>query len=202
MVKINLGCGPSGIDGWENYDWGLMPFLGKYRINILLSKIGVLEKDYGFPWPKIKLVDIRKKIGKKDSSVDYIYCSHVLEHFEKSETLGVLKECKRVLKRNGFLRIVLPDLEIIKKIKNADNFNKAYLGIDKEMYKSFLGKLKLFFIRPHLWMYNLESFTKMLNEAGFKNVYLKKYRVGNVPDLERLDLEIHQELSFYVEASN
>ena len=202
MVKINLGSGPSGVNGWENYDWGLLPLLGKFKINLLLAKIGLLSKDYAVYWPNIKLSDIRKKIPKKNNSVDYIFCSHVLEHFEKYQSLNVLIECKRVLKKGGWLRVVLPDIEKIRKIADAETFNKAYLGIDKSKYITMINKLKLFFIRPHLWMYNIESFTLLLREAGFKEIIIREYRQGAVPDLDKLDLKIHHDLSFYIEACN
>ena len=91
MVKINLGSGPVSAKGWKNYDWGLLPILGKYRLTSIFIKIGILPKTYDWQWPKIELVDIREGLPDSDKSVDYIYCSHVLEHFEKNEALSILR---------------------------------------------------------------------------------------------------------------
>ena len=197
FIKLNLGCGPSGTDGWLNYDWGLLPILGKYPIiRRLIIKMGLLSKDYDVSWSKIKLVDIRKTLPLENNCVDFIYCSHVLEHFEKWETEKILNECKRVLSKNGVMRIVLPDLEkIIKNKKDADEFCREFWGFEKDKKWGISGK----FIRGHEWMYDKKSFEKVLINAGFENIKFLEWKKGECLDLERLDLEIHKKLSFYVE---
>jgi hypothetical protein len=59
-----------------------------------------------------------------DQSVDVLYHSHVLEHFEKDVGLKFLWECMRVLKFGGVLRIVVPDLEQITRayLTSVDNW--------------------------------------------------------------------------------
>jgi len=201
MRKINLGSGPASARGWINYDWGLMPFLGKYRLVSILVWLKILGSEYDWCWPKIKLVDIRDEFPDEDRSVDYIYCSHVLEHFEKSEAVAILKECKRVLRDKGLIRIVLPDLKkIIKNYNGADSFNREFFGYDKDKYIGLLGRLKKVFIREHKWMYDSRSAGKLLSEAGFKNIRLCSYRKGAVPNINELDLEQHRKISLYLEA--
>jgi predicted SAM-dependent methyltransferase len=203
MRKINLGSGPASFRGWANYDWGLLPVLGKYRFTSIFIKLGLLSKDYDWKWPKIELVDIRKKLPDGDSSVDFIYCSNVLEHFEKYEALNILKECKRVLKSKGIMRIVLPDLnKIIKYRSEANTFNREFFGFDKDLYVGIMGRIKMFFIRGHKWMYDKDSARNLLKEAGFKNIYIRGFRKGLCPNLEKLDLKMHQDLGLYIEARN
>src|SRR3990167_10543436 len=85
-VKLNLGSGPTGINGWINYDSGVLPMLSKVpAIRHLICSFGLLPKNYDVVWPEIQLVDIRNKFPLEDSSVDYIFCSQVLEHFDKYE---------------------------------------------------------------------------------------------------------------------
>lgn len=201
LVCLNLGSGPIWCEGWLNIDWGLLPLLGSWGINRWLCKWGILGKDYDVKWPQIVLRDIRGILPYTNASVDYIYCSHVLEHFEKWETGKILKECRRVLKKGGVMRVVLPDIDIIRKISNADEFNQVMVGYDRNLFSGLMGKIKLLAIRPHRWMYNFKSFKKLLTGAGFVNVKKSSYRSGSIPGLKKLDLEIHQKLSFYVEAS-
>ncbi len=202
MKKLNLGSGPNSARGWINYDWGLLPFLGKFKLTSILVKLGLLDKSYDWKWPKIELVDIRARLPDDDKSVDYIYCSHVLEHFEKEAAINILKECKRVLKDKGIIRIVLPDLnKIIKNYEGADKFNREYFGFDKDLYVGFLGKIKRLFIRGHQWMYDTNSAKQLLKEAGFKNIKSCSFRKGSVPNLESLDIEQHRKISLYLEAS-
>jgi len=150
MLKINLGSGPTSAVGWENFDWGILPLLGMLRINILLSKLKIIEADYGVVWPKIRLWNIRKELPFMDNKVSYIYCSNVLEHLQPRETIKVVTECHRVLKKGGKLRVVIPDLDIlIKKYKDPDTFNNEYWGYEKKKYRSFKEKVMERFIRPH-----------------------------------------------------
>lgn len=47
----------------------------------------------------------------KDGTVDEIYASNVLEHFPHTDTVDVLKEWRRVLKKGGLLRVSVPDFD-------------------------------------------------------------------------------------------
>ncbi|KKQ31643.1 MAG: Methyltransferase type 11 [Candidatus Shapirobacteria bacterium GW2011_GWE1_38_10] len=203
MRKINLGSGPASCRGWTNYDWGLLPILGKYKLTSIFVKLALLPRDYKWKWPKIELVDIRKGLPDEDKSVDYIYCSNVLEHFEKFEAITILRECKRVLKDRGLIRIVLPDLtKMMKKYKNAESFNREYFGFDKDLYVGILGNIKKLFIRGHQWMYDAEEARELLKIAGFNKIKIMRFGIGACPDIKRLDLKMHQELGLYIEAGN
>lgn len=195
IIKLNLGCGPSGIDGWLNFDWGVLPFLSKFLvIRKWLVRFNILSSNYDVAWPQIKLVDIIKGLPLDDKLVDYIYCSHVLEHFEKYETMSILYDCQRVLKKNGVMRIVLPDLKkIVTSYKNADVFNKVFFGYDKDKKNIFN-----YFIRGHQWMYDTKSIGLLLKPI-FSKVEVKKFGVGTVPDLDKLDLKEHKDHSLYIE---
>lgn len=201
MIKINLGSGPASAEGWINYDWGLLPFMGKFRLTSFLVKLSILDRAYDWKWPKIELVDIRHELPNEDKSVDFIYCSHVLEHFEKEEAISILKEARRVLKKKGRIRIVLPDLsKMIKNYKSSESFNREYFGFDKDLYVGFLGKFKRLFIRGHQWMYDAKSAKELMLLAGFKEVKVCSFRKGLVPDLNVLDIEQHAKIGLYLEA--
>lgn len=59
--------------------------------------------------------DVRK-LPYKDGTIDEIFASHIIEHFNYYEAKEVLKEWKRVLKKGGKLIIETPDfLESCKK---------------------------------------------------------------------------------------
>jgi hypothetical protein len=52
-------------------------------------------------------------IPAPSQSVDMVYHSHLLEHMDQEEGEDLIKECFRVLKPGGILRVVVPDLERI-----------------------------------------------------------------------------------------
>jgi len=86
MRMINLGCGAHSIDGWMNVD------SRKTGDNVIVH-------------------DLHQGVPFEDNSIDVVYHSHVLEHFARSDATFFLRECYRVLKPGGVIRIVVPDLE-------------------------------------------------------------------------------------------
>jgi len=224
MRKINLGCGPVGKDDWINIDWGILAFLHASPLFLkLLMALRLLPPEYSVKWPgNLLLRDCRRKLPFGDSSVDYIYTSHFLEHLKRFETEKVLKECRRVLKDGGILRVIVPDLELILKrytdrdrqffidsfhrddrnvvlnLSLGDLLSGIFYPEANKIQQTRLKKIASFFIRPHLWMYDSDSLTQLLKSCGFKAVEKNKFREGSVPDLDTLD--VFPEISIYLEA--
>src|SRR5271163_2177762 len=100
MVKcLNLGCGSRFHPDWVNLD--LYPSS-----------------------PTVQQWDLQKEFPFPDGSFDVVYHSHVLEHFSRRDGLRFLERCCKVLRPEGILRVVVPDLErIVKLYVNA--FNNA-----------------------------------------------------------------------------
>lgn len=94
---INIGCGNRFHPDWTNID---IVAQGKEVIQYNLTK--------GIPF--------------KDHSFEVVYHSHVIEHIPLEAVDSFIKDCYRILKPNGIIRIALPDLEQICKeyIKNLD----------------------------------------------------------------------------------
>lgn len=208
-IRVNLGCGPSGLDGWTNFDWGALPLLSKMPwLRRVLVKAGVLPAGYDTPWPRIRLVDIRKRLPLGTNSVTFIYCSHVLEHMERWQALHVLRECHRVLAPGGAVRIVVPDLALIcrqylegEDDRPAHSACRILWGHPKDIRPaSAIARFSRSFIRPHEWCYDHAEMERLMRDAGFSEVRHCEFRQGAVDDLDRLDLEGHRPHSMYVEA--
>lgn len=97
MKYLNLGCGNRFSEDWVNIDF--------VRSGLNVKSYNLLE---GIPYP--------------DKYFDVVYHSHVLEHFNKKDAVYFINECYRVLKPNGVIRVVIPDLEQIVKeyLKNLE----------------------------------------------------------------------------------
>ncbi len=213
LIKVNLGCGPVGIKGWINYDSGVLPLLSKYpKFRHLVCTLGLLPKNYDVVWPNIELLDIRKKFPLKNDSVDFIYCSQVLEHFERYETLRILSESLRVLKPGGIMRISVPDiakmLDIYQKLSRtsldsaAQEINLIWWGYEKDgPAPSVISKISKLFIRDHQWHYDQISMKEILKEVGFSKIKFQGFRKGVTPELKKLELDLHREHSLYVEVT-
>jgi SAM-dependent methyltransferase len=83
-----------------------------------------------------------------------VYHSHVLEHFSQEDGELLIRECYRVLKPGGVLRVVVPDLEQI-----AINYLKyLQLSLDNPSNREFIENYK--------WMV-IEMFDQTVrNESG------------------------------------
>ena len=88
---LNLGCGSRVHPDWTNVD-------------VYVSAPGVIACDLqnGIPFP--------------DASFDVVYHSHVLEHLPATTAPEMIRECIRVLRPGGVLRVVVPDLESIARL--------------------------------------------------------------------------------------
>ena len=86
MKMLNLGCG-----GHYHPDW----------INI----------DFRSTGPGVQGHNLLKGIPVPDNSVDVVYHANFLEHFSKRLAPVFIKECYRVLKPEGIIRVAVPDLE-------------------------------------------------------------------------------------------
>jgi predicted SAM-dependent methyltransferase len=73
-------------------------------------------------WVNVDFISTRKEVVRHnllqgipfpDGSFDAVYSSHVLEHFRKEDGKRIVRECHRVLRRGGVVRIAVPDLEQI-----------------------------------------------------------------------------------------
>lgn len=62
-----------------------------------------------------------------DASFDTVYHSHLLEHFTADQAKSFLNQCFRVLKPEGIIRVVVPDLEQITRAY-LDQLSRATAG--------------------------------------------------------------------------
>ncbi|MCX6909722.1 MAG: methyltransferase domain-containing protein [Verrucomicrobia bacterium] len=212
-MKLNIGCGPSGLDGWLNFDWGVLPLLSKLpALRRAIIAMGLLPASYDARWPKLKLVDVRRGLPLENESVRFIYCSHVLEHFERWEALAILKECRRCLRKDGVMRIVVPDVQKLfsdyqsrlaaGQARAGRDLCRLWWGFDKDIAPaSAFGRLARRFVRDHLWNYDRSELELLVKEAGFSTMTVCEFRKGAVPDLDPLDLEGHKQHSIYAEIS-
>jgi SAM-dependent methyltransferase len=192
-IKINIGCGVSGIRGWHNLD---------NSPTVTLSRIPLLNRLLKTPaWPRdVRRYDVRQGLRFADGSVRYIYSSHTFEHFTRAESLAIAQECFRVLAPEGILRIVVPDLELIARDYLADPRPTAA--------QTFLSRLSLNHslqdvFHPgsnHSQMLDAKALVHLLREAGFERVAVSSFGKSAIPEIDQIELEVRRGESLYVEA--
>ncbi len=79
--------------------------------------------------------DITRKLSFPSNSVRVVFLEHVFEHIDFDKAVFFLKEAKRILRKNGILRIISPSIEPI----IASKFTGK--GDDKKYVKNTLVRL-------------------------------------------------------------
>ena len=139
MDCLNLGCGYRFHPSWTN-------------VNFTSTGKGVIAHN------------LTQGIPFADNSFDVVYHSHILEHFPKNSAKSFLQECCRVLRPQGVLRVVVPDLEQIartylialeKASSGSQEWAANYEWILLEMYDQMLrnrrgGEMKTYLSREHI----------------------------------------------------
>lgn len=82
------------------------------------------------------VLDARELLSSPGDKYDSVYCSHNLEHYYRHDVLKVLAGFRHVLKKDGFVMIIVPDLgEAMKYMV------KKGIDIDDFLYQSSGGPI-------------------------------------------------------------
>jgi len=231
-AKLNLGCGTKMNWGWNNLDFSPYARLAHHMgIAKLLRKTGfisaerfqnLLEID-----PEIIVWDLRKGIPFDKDTFDVVYHSHLLEHIDKDDAPAFLKECYRILKNDGILRVVVPDLQkIIIRYNSAVNSIEdddpeaiqdheiATYELFDQMVRSKTSKTKeqRFPVRMierivhgntakvgelHRWMYDKYSLGELLISIGFKDIKTETPTTSSIDGWVQFNLDTNKDGSVY-----
>lgn len=101
-----------------------------------------------------------------NDSVEFIVCSHTMEHGTPAHGWGFIQECHRILRRGGVARITVPDA--VKAYRNAtDSYIQwiAKMGWGDGTRKGVLNNLLA--QHGYLACWNTEMLIGMMEAAGF-----------------------------------
>lgn len=202
VIKVNFGCFEKGLPGWINVDnaWRHIVVSKIPGLPKMLYLAGFLNKrTYGFHvgrrFKGLVYGDVTKRLRFESNSVDYIYSSNMGEHLYPRDAVHFFTECKRILKKGGVLRLLLPDIETmarnyLEEIGKADSAKKfSYLVFANDCRKGW--------VNAHKWAYDKYSLRDILESIGFSEVSEVEMGKGDFPDIAKLD---HCENSLYFEA--
>ena len=166
--RLHLGCGGNVMNDWTNID--LEPQPGAFGWNLTDA----------LPLPA--------------SSIQYIFAEHFIEHISWAEGQKLLRECRRVLKPGGALRLSTPDLAFILKqygVGRIDEWSDLSWLLETPCAMVNEG-LRLW---GHQYVYDRHDLHRALTMAGFAKVEDTGWRQGTVPELTGLEIRPwHHEL--------
>jgi predicted SAM-dependent methyltransferase len=153
---LHLACGTNLLQGWANVD-----FNGTKQIISL---------------------DLTRPLPVQSDSMRFIFNEHFIEHLTIAQGEFFLKECYRVLKSDGVLRISTPDLRA--------GIDLYLCGkIDHFVDRGWRPKTPCQMINEgmriwgHQFIYDSAEIKKTLTEAGFSHISAVPWRQSASPEL-------------------
>lgn len=155
-LKLNVGCYATMFyKGWVNID--------QHDLDAWAAGQGYQYRRH----------DLRNGIPYPTGCVDLIFAHHFLEHLSYKEGSAFLRECRRVLRPTGALRIVVPNLqELVTMYYLAgdgttalETFDEMNAGCAEQ--KTDAGKLWSLLCPDHKAGYDSGTLEQMLEDAGF-----------------------------------
>lgn len=147
-------------------------------------EIGVNTKRIAKDWDTLDIIkgddidivaDIREKLPIEDDTYDLVYMSHVLEHIEWYKIKDVFHEIFRIIRKDGFVEIFVPDIDkIIYAYQNEiipDDWYKY--NEQKDPFVWFIGRIYTYGEKEsdfHKSAFNYSYLKKCLEEAGFRDI--------------------------------
>ncbi len=198
--KLNLGCGPVQPEGWINIDGSNRAYLASnlHWIDSLMVQFRLIP-----PTPFSKLTkhhNLLTGLPYPNDSIACIYAGELWEHLEHPDASKLTKECYRVLKPKGILRVCVPDgptfwgkyLHLYQEeMSKPRNDRKAKALIEHtQMYfneictrKKYLGSMG----HTHKWNFDEIQLIEMFETSGFSGVERMHFHESRIPDVHRVE---------------
>ncbi len=157
-LKLNLGARTQRLPGFKNMD---------------------IDAHEG-----VDFVGDVSDLGRfQEGSVDEIYASHILEHFEYHKTDAVLKEWCRVLKPGGKLYVAVPDFA-----RAVELYGR--IGLDEWIIRFLCGDQE-YKTAYHYALFDEERLMHQLKKAGFSDAFrVEQFPLENDGDCSNLTSNI------------
>lgn len=173
--NVHLGAGGHHIQSWINVD-------------VLPAGVDVLA-------------DFQHHLPFRAGSVDLVHSEDLIEHLELPMGKALVRECHRILKPGGVMRIVTPDLRALIQRVYIDRAEEDLAWCNTWLKANGPCEALNMHMRmegEHRFVYDEEYLRHVLEEAGFR-VRRVHYNASPVRELRYLDLR-NFGLSIFLEA--
>lgn len=171
--KLHIGCGFNVIHGW-------------------------LNSDYKPAAPTLLHLDATRVFPFSEGTFDFIFSEHMIEHVPYLAGCHMLRECFRVLRPGGKIRISTPDLKFLIELYTNDKLplQSAYIKWAKEAFVPWATDVTDTFVINnffrdwgHCFIYDEKTLRKSMQDAGFQSVVKCALQESATPELRNLENE-------------
>ena len=168
-VYLNIGCGSVKLPGFVNID---------------------LE-----PGADIQC-DVTQGLPYEDATVDGIYSEHFIEHLAQKDIVAFLRECRRVLKPGGRVRIATPDLNALVMEYAHNDWRQPWLQKYGYAWVSNRAEYLNISMREwgHQWLVDEEELSRLAHWAGLTQARRCALNESTDPHLSRLETRLESTL--------
>jgi predicted SAM-dependent methyltransferase len=178
---LNLGCGRHPLPGW-------------------------LNSDYHPESDRELYLDVRRPFPFEPSTFEYVYCEHMIEHLTPAQAAFMLRECVRVLRPGGRLRLATPNLVFLIEMYRGQKslLQTRYLawaaqssGLPADEADDVY--LINHFVRAwgHRFIYDEKSLRRAMERAGFSEITVHRPGESATPELRNLENLRQMPAEFY-----
>lgn len=164
QTRVHLGAGGHRLRGWINVD--------------LATDVADVLADFSAALPF------------RSASIDLLHSEDLLEHLDGDVGKRFLAECHRVLRPNGVMRLLTPDLRALVERVYLQRDASQLAWCDTHLAASGPCEALNMHLRmngEHRFVYDEEHLTETLRAIGFR-VRRVRYNWSTVPALRYLDL--------------
>lgn len=179
VLKLQIGSGINVLDGWFNVDV--------------------------FPvYPNQYYVDATNALPFGDSTFDYVFSEHMIEHISYPLGRALLQECYRITKPGGRIRIATPDLRKIAALYSEvrSSKQKEYIDAVIARWRTDYGSNEVgivinnIFGFEHAFIYDRGTLEELMKKAGFESVVQCAPGESERPSLAGLEAHIEDYIAF------
>lgn len=185
-------------DGLVKFNCGSftdMFYFGWYNIDIIDLK--EYADNYGYHFVQH---DFMNPMPVKDSTVDIVFASHLIEHFTREEGEKILSEFYRVMKPSGVIRLSIPDTRLLsKKYLEGGISDYKYINKTVETSDDAVSFYELL-LAGHKTIYDKESLVKLLEKVGFKKIEEVSLFESRSKTIMEQTIALHPTISTVIEA--
>jgi predicted SAM-dependent methyltransferase len=169
VLKLQVGSGGNVLIGWLNTDLKT-------------------TKDVLF-------LDATKHFPFHNDTFNYIFTEHFIEHLEYQKSMSFMRECYRVLKPSGKLRVATPNLRRVIELYGDVKSETQKRYIETVTHTLGIPAHDVFVINHwfagcnHKFVYDYETLKTLMMQCGFVNV--EPFEVGISKDPNLKGLEMH-----------